>query len=83
MRVRSVAMDPRPTLDIENLSPPKILVRQRKLLLKTAVCQGKGVTRIVSRWRRLQRDSLSSTDSDPDPYHPSYVFYCLEMPRDE
>lgn len=76
-------MDPRPTLDVENLNPPKVLVCQRRLLLKTAICRGKGVTRIVSRWRRRQRESLESTDSDPDPYDPSYVFYCLEVPRDD
>ncbi len=75
-------MDTRPTLDVVNLNSPRTLVRYRRRLIKSAVPRISGDTRVVSRYRRRQRRALGSKDSDPDPYDPSYVFYCLEMPRE-
>lgn len=43
----------------------------------------KMISKIISRLRRKQRRSLGTKDTDPDPYDPDYVFYCLEGEREK
>jgi hypothetical protein len=75
-------MDPRPTLDVVNLNPPKSLLKKRRRALKKAIPRDKEMRKVVSKYRRRQVRYLDSDDddADPDPYEPSYIFYCLETP---
>jgi hypothetical protein len=82
---------PRPHLDVSNLDSPRTLVKKRKRLVKKIVkkCmdlskyEKKATTKILSRYRRKQRKNSGETESDPDPYTPDYVFYCLEVARED
>jgi hypothetical protein len=38
--------------------------------------------RILSRHRRRQTRRLGERDDDPDPYEPSYIFFCLDGRRE-
>lgn len=73
-------MDPRPTLDVVNLDSPKSLLKKRRRALKKAIPRDKEARKVVSRLRRRQNRALGSRDDDPDPYDPSYIFYCLDTP---
>ena len=76
-------MDPRPTLDVVNLRASKTLVKERQRYLRSAVKEtiSKDERRlcrdILSKYRRKQRRRSGSSESDPDPYDETYVFYCL------
>jgi hypothetical protein len=73
-----VPMDSPPTLDISNLESPSSLIKKRRRALKRAMDRNSQATAVVSKYRRKQRKLLDdSTESDPDPYDETYVFYCL------
>lgn len=78
-----VAMDPRPTLDVTELESPKTLLRKRKRLIREAIKatlskkDRRKCREVLSRYRRKQRRLSGSSESDPDPYDETYVFYCL------
>jgi len=77
-------MDPRPTLDTTHLDSPATLLRKRKRLIRSVI---KATTskedrrqsrEVVAKYRRKQKRRLSgSSESDPDPYDETYVFYCV------
>jgi hypothetical protein len=74
-----VPMDPRPTLDVENLESPSELTKKRRRTMKRAVHRSTRASDVVSKYRRKQRRLLDGdSDSDPDPYDPDYIFYCLD-----
>jgi hypothetical protein len=78
-------MDPRPTLDVINLESPRRVYRERRRAMKLELPkeQKKIASRVVSRYRRKQKKLWGKTVSDPDPYDPDYVFYCLEGKREK
>lgn len=76
-------MDSRPTLDVVHLRSSKTLLKERRRYIRSVVkanltkddrrlCRD-----ILSKYRRKQRRRSGSTESDPDPYDETYVFYCL------
>jgi hypothetical protein len=72
-------MEARPTLDLDNLESPSSLVKSRRRALKRAMLRTSRASDVVSKYRRKQRRLLDGeSDSDPDPYDPYYVFYCLD-----
>ena len=72
-------MDTRPTLDVDHLESPKSLIKERRRVLKRAMARSTKASDAVSRYRRKQRRLLDGeSDSDPDPYSPDYIFYCLD-----
>jgi hypothetical protein len=77
-------MDPRPTLDVVNLSSPSRLSRERRRAMKLHFPreEKKMASRVVSHYRRKQKKLLGTKDSDPDPYDSDYVFFCLEGERE-
>ena len=75
----SVNMEARPTLDLDNLDSPSSLVKSRRRALKRAMSRTTRASEVVSKYRRKQRRLLDGeSESDPDPYDPYYVFYCLD-----
>lgn len=81
-------MDPRPTLDVENLWSPPELDEKRRKAISCHIHTSHAARRIYQAYRSLQYKKMQEheggskkdaiTDSeDPDPYEPSYVFYCL------
>lgn len=82
---------PRPTLDVTNLESPRTLRSNRRRtlrrILKAALAfskkEKKVISKILSRLRRRQKRYLGTKDSDPDPYDPDYIFYCLEGEREK
>ena len=77
-------MDLRPTLDVSKLKSPSRLKRQRRKAMEIEIPKRdkKIVSRVLSSYRRKQRRLLGETDSDPDPYDPAYVFFCLDGERE-
>ncbi len=74
-------MDPRPTLDVVNLDSPDSLRKKRRRYIKRALPpKDDNVRKVLRRYRRRQFRELDSDTSDPDPYDPSYIFYCLDTP---
>ncbi len=73
-------MDPRPTLDVVHLDSPRRVYRARRRAMKLELPkeEKKLASRVVSRYRRKQTQLWGKRVSDPDPYDPDYVFYCLE-----
>jgi hypothetical protein len=70
---------PRPQLDVTNLETPKPLWRERRRAWKKLFPKGgKKMSRILYKFREMQRDMLRSDDiEDPNPYAKTYVFYAL------
>lgn len=76
-------MDSRPTLDITNLDSPRTVQKKRQRDMKRAIRRDKNATTVVSKYRRKQRRLLDGdSDSDPDPYDPDYIFFCLKGERE-
>lgn len=74
---------PRPTVDVENLDSPKSLGKERKKALRSRIPRvSPRAYVVVSRYRNRQRDMLSDTDDDPDPYDPSYIFFVKSEKND-
>lgn len=75
---------PRPTLDVENLSLPYSVQKERKRVIKRILklyisSKDRHDMRVVLRkYQRRQDRLLRGYESDPDPYDSDYVFYCLE-----
>ena len=90
MDLDSIPMDSRPTISIHGLSSSASLLRTRRKALSRAINSAHNASssdteilrRLLSKYRRKQRRALGGTDSDPDPYDPSYVFFCLQGPRE-
>lgn len=74
---------PRPLLNVIDLSSSQQRETDRRRVMKKVLSAQKGVSasKVLARYRRKQRRALDETDSDPDPYHPDYIFYCLEGGR--
>lgn len=76
-------MDPRPTLDVDNLRSPVRLLQARRRAFKKAMMQmsnedKKQLSAVLAKYRRRQTKLLGRKDEDPNPYDSDYVFYCLE-----
>jgi hypothetical protein len=71
-------MDPKPTLDINKLEFCETRHREWKRHMKNLIRQSTRMNRIVHKWRKKQECLIGSDQEDPDPYKPTYVFYCLE-----
>ncbi len=76
-------MDPRPTLDVDNLRSPASLLQARRRAFKKALIKmtkedRKTLSAVLSKYRRRQTKLLGHKDEDPNPYDSDYVFYCLE-----
>jgi hypothetical protein len=71
---------PRPTIDPE--SPvPALLIKMRRTEMSKRIPKYEKkdyakMYRVMKKYRTKQAD-LVDYDSDPDPYSPSYVFYCF------
>lgn len=77
-------MDERPSIDIDNLSCPASLRKKRDSLFKKRLRnlhdkeERKRMSHAVHIYRTLQRELLSKKEAqDPDPFVPSYIFYCF------
>lgn len=57
--------------------------RAIKAVLDFSKKEKKIVSKIISRLRRRQKRYLGTKDTDPDPYDPDYIFYCLEGEREK
>lgn len=80
-------MDAKPTLDISNLGYCAKHSREWKKRVKLVVHDNKKLrtkaSRILSKWRVKQEELVGDNIEDPNPYQPSYVFYCLEVAHRE
>lgn len=75
---------PRPTIDVENLDSPRSLDKERKKALRSRIPRvSPRAYTIVARYRDRQRDLLSDSDDDPDPYKPTYIFFVNSLKNDE
>jgi hypothetical protein len=78
-------MESRPTLDVVHLRVSKTLMKERQRYIRSVVKanltkdQRKLCREILSKYRRKQRRRSGSTESDPDPYDETYVFYCVSI----
>lgn len=77
-------MESRPTLDVARLDSSPTLRQKRRHTIQRVIRlaatkdERKQSREVVSKYRRKQKRRLSgSSDSDPDPYNETYVFYCL------
>uniref|UniRef100_A0A6C0BIT7 Uncharacterized protein n=1 Tax=viral metagenome TaxID=1070528 RepID=A0A6C0BIT7_9ZZZZ len=81
-------MDPRPTLDVDNLDISAALAAKRTKSLACHIHTSHVARRIYQAYRAIQHKKMQAhrrgtkkaaiTESeDPDPYEASYVFYCL------
>lgn len=75
-------MDSKPTLDIINLRVCEKHRRDWKRRISAIVHEDKKArsraNRILRKWRGKQEELTGEEIEDPDPYQPTYVFYCLE-----
>ena len=83
-----VEMDAKPTLDTEDLPQCTQHSKEWKRKLRELIHTDKKVrsreNRILRKWREKQDELLGYDDEeDPDPYQPTYVFYCLEARRQD
>lgn len=74
---------PRPTLIINGPSygekKRQILWEARlKRILAIPPEEEAIIRKILAAYRRRQTRKLGHKDEDPNPYHPDYVFYCLD-----
>ncbi len=77
-------MDTRPLLDVTNLKCSVSLYTDRKKQMKKRLMmdrtkqEKRRVYYVLSKYRAKQKLLLESGSiEDPDPYSPSYVFYCF------
>jgi len=77
-----VAQTPRPTLDVEGLDDYEN-VHKKNIILELIYYDlesdnKKNIKKLLSTYRRRQTILLGGVkDPDPDPYDPTYIFYCL------
>ena len=77
-----VAQTPRPTIEVEGLED-YVNVHKKNSVLELVNYDiedehEKSVKKLLSTYRRRQTILLGGVkDSDPDPYDPTYIFYCL------
>ena len=77
-----VAQTPRPTIEVEGLED-YVNVHKKNSALELVNYDiedehEKTVKKLLSTYRRRQTILLGGVkDSDPDPYDPTYIFYCL------
>jgi hypothetical protein len=77
----------KPTLDVITCGDRKLEEKRRKAwkramkkILDIPRKEKKKVAEILHKWRKRQRKFLGHRNIvDPDPYHKTYVFYCLDM----
>ena len=80
---------PRPTIDTDlPVAPEKILsIRRRQLKDRMPPLTEKERRRmsyVIAKFRTKQLALLGDDYSpDPDPFHPSYVFYCFQGKRSD
>ena len=81
-------MDPRPTLDVDNLDCPADLITKRKKDMNRHIHTSHVARRVYQAYRAIQHKKMQAhlrstkkvaiaESEDPSPYDPSYVFYCL------
>ena len=84
---RSGKMDAKPTLETEDLRYCAQHGRRWRLVMNSVIvkdtCERKKTNSVVYRWRKKQARSFGYKVEDPDPYDPSYVFFCLEGEREK
>jgi hypothetical protein len=75
-------MDAKPTIETEDLTHHNY--KEWREMFRTATRLGeyerKKTSRVLRKWRRRQTKTLGYEAEDPDPYSPTYVFFCLEVP---
>ncbi len=80
-------MDPKPTLETEHLPQCAEHSKEWKRKIRELVHTDKRVrsreNRVLRKWRDKQDELLGYEEEDPDPYQPTYVFYCLEARAEE
>ena len=87
-KIGEMEMDLKPTLDIINLCECAQYRKEWRRKIRELIHTDKKVrsreNRILRKWRDKQEELLGYEDEeDPDPYRPTYVFYCLEARREE
>lgn len=81
-------MDPRPTLDVDNLDLSVALETKRTKALTCHIHTSHVARRVYQAYRAIQHKKMQAhlrstkkvaiaESEDPSPYEPSYVFYCL------
>lgn len=78
---------PRPTLLVNgpyrSSAHAKAWDRHRTALLAIPKEEEAQIRRILATHRRRQTRKLGQRNEDPDPYDPSYIFFCLEGRRED
>lgn len=80
---QQLEMNDRPTLDVTNLECPSALrtYRRRKFAHRWIICMGPKPGKlyyVLRKYRKMQQELLGSDCiDDPDPFVPTYVFYCF------
>jgi len=77
---------PRPQLVINGSYAPTSRSKARHrlvaALLKRSDEDEAMIRRILANHRRYQTRKLGARNEDPDPYDPSYIFFCLDGRRE-
>jgi hypothetical protein len=82
-------MDPRPILEVDDLVYSSTLEKTRKRRLRARMpIEDKHARRrfeyVINKYRGKQRALLEKFNiEDPDPYVPTYIFFCFQGTYDE
>lgn len=76
-------MTPKPTIDLESPVPALLRKMRRNEMAKRIPKYEKKdyakMYRVMKKFRTRQMDLLEDNDiEDPDPYSPTYVFFCFK-----
>lgn len=87
-KIEEMEMDLKPTLNVDDLRQCEEYRKEWKRKIRELIHTDKKVrsreNRILRKWRDKQDELLGYEDEeDPDPYQPTYVFFCLEAKCEE
>ena len=78
---------PRPTLVVSGASRSRAKTMGIEARFKRVLAYSKEdesqIRKILSKYRSRQTRKLGQRDEDPNPYKPSYIFYCLDSRREK
>jgi hypothetical protein len=80
-------MTERPTIDPESPCTPLIQkIRRNEMKKRIPKYEGSDYAkmyRTMKKYRDKQEELLDGADSDPDPFVPTYIFYCFQGKIDD
>lgn len=75
-------MTPKPTIDPESPTLPLVeKIRRNEMKKRIPKYEGSDYAkmyRVMKKYRDKQEELLEGVDCDPDPFVPTYVFYCFQ-----